>query len=87
MNNSKNKRLAIVTTHPIQYYAPLFKLLTERGLITAKVFYTWSQSEQGAKYDPGFGKSIEWSGSLCRISMYDCRQQYILILTDRKSVV
>ena len=60
MNNSKNKRLAIVTTHPIQYYAPLFKLLTERGLITAKVFYTWSQSEQGAKYDPGFGKSIEW---------------------------
>ena len=60
MNNNKNKRLAIVTTHPIQYYAPLFKLLTERGFITAKVFYTWSQSQQGAKYDPGFGKSIEW---------------------------
>jgi glycosyltransferase involved in cell wall biosynthesis len=57
---SNNKRLAIVTTHPIQYYAPLFKMLTERGKLTVKVFYTWSQSQQGAKFDPGFGKSIEW---------------------------
>ena len=60
MNTRKNKRLAIVSTHPIQYYAPLFKLLTERGVLSIKVFYTWSQSQQGAKYDPGFGKSIEW---------------------------
>ena len=60
MNTRKNKRLAIISTHPIQYYAPLFKLLTERGVLSIKVFYTWSQSQQGAKYDPGFGKSIEW---------------------------
>lgn len=59
MENSK-KRLAIVTTHPIQYYAPLFKMLNKRGLLDVKVFYTWSQSQQGAKFDPGFGKSIEW---------------------------
>lgn len=25
-----------------------------------KVFYTWSQSVQGPKYDPGFAKKIEW---------------------------
>lgn len=25
-----------------------------------KVFYTWSQLEQGDKYDPGFGKPVEW---------------------------
>lgn len=24
------------------------------------VFYTWSQSESGLKYDPGFGKDIQW---------------------------
>ncbi len=53
-------KLAIVSTHPIQYYAPLFKLLAQRGKIKIKVFYTWSQSEKGAKYDPGFGKNIEW---------------------------
>lgn len=60
MDIINNKKLAIVTTHPIQYYAPLFKMLAKRGVISIKVFYTWSQSQQGAKYDPGFGKSIEW---------------------------
>ena len=54
------KRLAIVTTHPIQYNAPLFKLLTERRKIEIKVFYTWSQTALGKKFDPGFGKNIEW---------------------------
>jgi glycosyltransferase involved in cell wall biosynthesis len=54
------KRLAIITTHPIQYHAPVFKLLNERKKIVSKVFYTWSQSENGNKFDPGFGKEIEW---------------------------
>ncbi len=53
-------KLAIITTHPIQYNAPLFRLLHERNAISIKVFYTWSQSEKGVKYDPGFGKEIQW---------------------------
>ncbi len=53
------KRLAIITTHPIQYYAPVFKLLTERKRIDIKVFYTWGISAQH-KHDPGFGKTIDW---------------------------
>ncbi|MBC7922090.1 MAG: glycosyltransferase family 4 protein [Ferruginibacter sp.] len=52
-------KLAIVTTHPIQYYAPLFKLLTERGRIEVKVFYTWEQAQR-SQYDPGFGKTVAW---------------------------
>jgi glycosyltransferase involved in cell wall biosynthesis len=52
-------RLAIISTHPIQYNAPIFKLLAERGNITVKVFYTW-HSAQGKIFDPGFGKVIEW---------------------------
>ena len=52
-------KLAIVTSHPIQYNAPLFRLLNDRRKINLKVFYTWSQSA-GAKYDPGFGKNILW---------------------------
>lgn len=55
-----HKKLAIITTHPIQYNAPWFRLLASRGKIEIKVFYTWSQSETGLKYDPGFGKNIEW---------------------------
>ncbi len=51
------KKIAIVTTHPIQYYAPLFKLLAQK--IDLKVFYTWGR-ESVEKYDPGFGKNVQW---------------------------
>jgi glycosyltransferase involved in cell wall biosynthesis len=54
------KKLAIVSTHPIQYNAPFFKMLHERGNINIHVFYTWSQSESGKKFDPGFGMEIKW---------------------------
>lgn len=54
------KRLAIISTHPIQYNAPLFKLLQERGNIDTRVFYTWGPSVLEKKFDPGFGKTIEW---------------------------
>jgi glycosyltransferase involved in cell wall biosynthesis len=54
------KRLAIVTSHPIQYNAPWFRLLAKSENVTLQVFYTWSQSAAGAKFDPGFGKVIEW---------------------------
>ncbi len=53
-------RLAIITTHPIQYNAPFFKMLADRKNIELKVFYTWSQSVEGVKFDPGFGKNIKW---------------------------
>ena len=52
------KKLAIVTTHPIQYNAPVFRLLTEREKILVKVFYTWEKGAEG--FDEGFGKSISW---------------------------
>jgi len=54
------KKLAIVTSHPIQYNAPLFRLLAERGKIDIKVFYTWGQTEQGFVYDPDFKKAFKW---------------------------
>lgn len=54
------KRLAIVTTHPIQYNAPFFRRLTERGKIHPGVFYTWGKSVLENKYDPGFGKTVDW---------------------------
>lgn len=53
------KKLAIVTTHPIQYYAPWFKLLAQRQNIEVKVFYTWSQAAETVK-DKTFGKTIKW---------------------------
>ncbi len=60
------KRLAIITTHPIQYNAPLFELLTSRNNIEIKIFYTWGDSVLKEKYDPGFGKSIQWDIDLLK---------------------
>lgn len=54
------KRLAIITSHPIQYNAPLFRLLAERSRIEMKVFYTWGEAVLENKFDPGFGKTITW---------------------------
>ena len=54
------KRIAIVSSHPIQYNAPWFKLLAKSDKVRPKVFYTWEQSGKGAKYDPDFGQAIEW---------------------------
>ncbi|MBN8671015.1 MAG: glycosyltransferase family 4 protein [Chitinophagales bacterium] len=53
-------RLAIVTTHPIQYNAPWFRLLAQQQGVEVKVFYTWEASQTIAKYDPGFGRVVEW---------------------------
>ncbi|OJW15070.1 glycosyltransferase family 4 protein [Mucilaginibacter sp. 44-25] len=52
------KKLAIVITHPIQYYAPVFKLLQQRGHIAVKVFYTMGEHNVG--YDHGFAQKIAW---------------------------
>ncbi len=59
MNGTQYKSLAVVTTHPIQYYAPIFQGLSEQG-VNVKVFYTWGESVLQSKYDPGFGKVVEW---------------------------
>src|SRR3954468_9613942 len=54
------KKLAIVTTHPIQYNAPLFRLMSEQGSsFSIKVFYTWSQSRESV-FDKEFGRPVEW---------------------------
>jgi glycosyltransferase involved in cell wall biosynthesis len=52
-------KVALVVTHPIQYYVPVFQALAQRGKIRVKVFYTWGE-QSVRKFDPGFGKVIEW---------------------------
>ncbi|SHN23958.1 glycosyltransferase family 4 protein [Mucilaginibacter sp. OK098] len=53
------KKLAVITTHPIQYYAPVFKLLNQRKKIDVKVFYTLGEGAVN-KLDHGFNKVVEW---------------------------
>jgi glycosyltransferase involved in cell wall biosynthesis len=53
-------RLAIITTHPIQYNAPLFKLLAMQPGLEVKVFYTLGKDYASLK-DKGFGNAISWN--------------------------
>lgn len=52
-------RLAVVSTHPIQYNAPLFRELASRGRVVPKVFYTWDPDTTG-RFDREFGQAITW---------------------------
>ena len=52
-------RLAIISTHPIQYYAPIFQSLARAGNLLPRVFFTWSQSAAGV-VDPFFARTITW---------------------------
>jgi len=54
------RKLAVVTSHPIQYYAPVFRALAESRSIELRVFYTWSQSDGSQLFDAGFGAPVKW---------------------------
>jgi glycosyltransferase involved in cell wall biosynthesis len=54
-------RLAIVCTHPIQYYAPVFRTLARSDAVLPRVYYTWSQAAEGATFDPDFGARFAWN--------------------------
>jgi len=52
-------RLAIVSSHPIQYHAPWFRFLTENGLPDLRVFYLWNSGVTPHR-DHGFGIDVVW---------------------------
>lgn len=51
------KRLAIIVTHPIQYYVPVFQLLAKN--ISLKVFYTGGEHGFN-QFDKNFGRHVSW---------------------------
>lgn len=53
-------RLAVITTHPIQYYAPLFRELAAAGAVKLRVFYGWTGAAGQSAHDPGFRRMVKW---------------------------
>ena len=52
-------KLAIVVSHPVQYYAPLYQRLAQREDLTIKVFFTWHAGQVPVQ-DQGFEQAISW---------------------------
>jgi glycosyltransferase involved in cell wall biosynthesis len=52
-------RLAVVISHPIQYYAPWFRELAQQPGLLLQVFYLWDFGVSRQR-DRGFGKELQW---------------------------
>src|SRR5262245_21876352 len=59
----RKKRVAVIVSHPIQYYAPLYKRLAHRDDFAVKVFFTWHDGKVAVQ-DAGFRVPIAWDISL-----------------------
>ena len=53
------KRLAIIVSHPIQYYAPLYQRLARRQDLVIKVFFGWHAGQVEIE-DRGFARKLKW---------------------------
>ena len=51
-------RLAIISSHPIQYNAPFFSVLSDYDGLDVKTFYSWKGPVE--QVDPEFGEKITW---------------------------
>ncbi len=66
------KPIVFLNSHPIQYFAPLYKQITQESNIHLSVWYCSDESIKG-KIDKGFGKEVKWD-----IPMLDGYKFYFL---------
>lgn len=81
MRNPDRIRLAYLVTHPIQYQAPLLRLIAAQDDIDLTVFF---QSDLSTRpyHDQGFGRTIEWD-----IPLLDgYRYEYLPTLGNRDKI-
>jgi glycosyltransferase involved in cell wall biosynthesis len=52
-------RLAVVLSHPTQYYSPWFRRIAALGAIDLHVLYLWDFGVQ-ARHDRDFGQALQW---------------------------
>jgi glycosyltransferase involved in cell wall biosynthesis len=57
------RRLAVVLSHPTQYYSPWFRWMRSRTTLDFRVFYLWDFGVATHR-DPQFGTSFEWDVDL-----------------------
>lgn len=64
-------RLAVVVSHPIQYYVPLYRRLASRSDLHLKVFFTWHAATTPTA-DRGFGHAFTWDIALTEGYDWEC---------------
>src|SRR5882724_392777 len=61
--NMSGKRLAIISTHPIQYHGPWFRALASKPELSIEVLYCHRATAR-EQSDAGFGVKFDWDVSL-----------------------
>jgi len=61
--NPATVRLAIILSHPVQYYSPWFRWLRANTTLEFKVFYLWEFGVT-VQRDPQFGVAFQWDTDL-----------------------
>ena len=62
-NNSKRTRVAVLNSHPIQYFAPLYAYLNAAPDLELTALYLSDFSIRGGR-DVGFGRDVTWNVDL-----------------------
>lgn len=65
---ARPRRLAVVVSHPNQYYSPWFRWLAVHAGLDMRVFYLWDAGVKSS-LDPQFGTTFAWDVDL--LSGYD----------------
>ena len=63
VGDPKPFRVAVVNSHPIQYFAPLYAFLNRDPSLEVTALYCSDLSLRGGM-DPGFGQSVKWDVDL-----------------------
>ena len=53
-------RVLTISSHPIQYGAPLFRLMAKHPKLDFQVAYCSLRGADSATYDPEFGANVQW---------------------------
>ncbi|MGH9650259.1 MAG: glycosyltransferase, partial [Terriglobales bacterium] len=61
--SARPPRLAIVLSHPVQYYSPWFRWLRAHTTLDFRVFYLWEFGVTEQR-DPQFGTTFKWDVDL-----------------------
>lgn len=75
----KTHKIAILTSHPIQYQTPLFRKMVEDDMDIV-VYFCWRAGfgKQGNYYDVEFGRALRWDIPLLRGYRYKFLRNYSL---------
>ncbi len=77
------RKLAVITSHPIQYQAPLFKRLAAKEDIDLTVYFCWDFGVQNPDFDKEFGVKLKWDMPLLDGYAYKFLKNYSLKRSTR----